>query len=420
MKQILLLSFFSFALMSGSAHAGGTANVENGNNDGYGSLRAALNSGASKIRISKSVEVISVTESLIYSGLSSLQIDGSGQKIDGSGLPENADVFVVKQGADLSMSDLSIIGNYTGVNPNPSLPEGGKGIFVNVPLDRTGLVRLTLDDVSVTRVGNHGVHVSDCTLGDDCASGSGGGGDGSPASIYVQLYDVLINRVGFGKADADGIRVDDRGDGSIYMIARDSAFINVGADGIEVDEGNDGSIAVDVKDSIFDSNGEYCNLVDFVAGNPCDDEGDPDVDDGFDIDEAGAGTIYARVQSTEVTNNFDEGLDFDEQDDGNIVSLISDMQAINNEDEGIKMSELGNGGINADIYALETADNNGDSGGIKLEEADSGDVDVLVVDSKMIGGDEEELKLEQTDDGEGFVEVINSDLELDLDGVTEL
>ena len=119
-----------------------------------------------------------------------------------------APILQITNGADLTISNLSFDGG------------GGKGIFVNVPDTREGVVSVRLSDVSVSGVGNHGVYVSDCTLGDDC----GGGGDGSPASIHVHLTNVLIDGVGNGKADADGVRVDDRNDGDISLSVTNSTF----------------------------------------------------------------------------------------------------------------------------------------------------------------------------------------------------
>ena len=58
----------------------------------------------------------------------------------------------------------------------------------------------------------------------------------------MKLVDVLVDGVGFGKQDADGVRVDDRNDGDISFSAVNSVFVNVGADGVELDEGNDGSV----------------------------------------------------------------------------------------------------------------------------------------------------------------------------------
>lgn len=410
---LLLLALSSSALARGAL-------VDSGANDGPGSLRAALESGANNIRISRSVDTIFISEPLEYQSEANLRLRGSGQVIDATAIEGDGDILSITQGADVRISDLTLIGNAAQVNEDPTVPVGGKGIDVSVPLERTGVVKVELDNVTVTRVGHHGVHVSDCSLGDDCGGGSGGGGEGSPASVMVKLNKVLINKVGFGRADADGVRVDDRGDGDIYFTALNSTFINVGADGVELDEGNNGDVIADVRGSLFDSNGEYCNLVPTFEGTPCDDDGDRDVDDGFDIDEAGPGILYARVSKTEVTNNFDEGLDFDAEDEGGAQVLVSRVVASGNQDEGLKVSEEGSGSVAVKLKAFTSIDNNGGKEGVEIEEENEGDLAVEVVDSNFIGGEDEELKLEQKDDGQGGVRVRNSVVVLDLDGVNEL
>jgi len=403
------------------AQANGIATVTTGDNDGPGSLRQALEGGSSIIRIDRKVSTILITDTLTFSG-ERLRLTGTGQTIDGSALTPESDVLSITQGADTVISQLSFIGSSAEVNPDPAQPIGGKGIFVKIPASRTGVVSVRLRDVSVTRVGNHGVHVSDCSLGDACGGGSGGLGNGSQASIYLNLEGVLINRVGFGGADADGIRVDDRGDGSIYFSARHSKFINVGADGIELDEGDNGSVVVDVKNTVFDGNGEYCNLVPFVAGSPCDDDGDADVDDGFDIDEAGEGSIYARVRDTQVINNFDEGLDFDEEGKQGIQLILNNVYAAGNQDEAIKLSEEDGGGVTAFLQRLTLADNNGSKEGVEIEEEGKGNVGVTVIDSNFIGGNNDEaLKVEQVDDGKGTLKIRRSKIDrLDLVGVDQI
>ena len=40
---------------------------------------------------------------------------------------------------------------------------------------QTGTVEVYLDNVGVYGVGNHGIHISDCSLVDECGAGSGGG-----------------------------------------------------------------------------------------------------------------------------------------------------------------------------------------------------------------------------------------------------
>jgi len=424
MKHIAMYSLIIGTLINTSVvFAGSAGSVTNGNNDGPGSLRAALQSGASTLRIQRSVKAIIITETLQYNGSRSLRLIGGGQIIDGSQLDQNTDIFAVTSGADVSISNLSFIGSADGVNPDPLSPNSGKGVFVNVPVTREGTVRVSLNNVSVSRVVNHGIHVSDCTLGDDCGSGAGGGGEGSSASIFVEANQVIINNVGFGKADADGIRVDERGDGDIHFVARNAIFINVGADGVELDEGNNGDVITDIRGSLFDNNGEYCNLIpaNVVAGSPCDDDGDPDVDDGLDIDEAGRGSLFASIRNTDVSNNFDEGLDFDEEGDGGIEVELSNIYAQGNADEGIKLSEEDAGGITAALRAVTTIANNDDGEGIEIEEADNGNVEVVVRRSTLIGGEDEALKVEQNNEGIGTLRVRRSNIgTLDLDNVDEI
>ncbi len=420
MKHTLIrAAICAAAVIPLTATATGVAIVTNGNDNGLGSLRAALNSGANTIRIASSVSAISLTEPLSYDGEKRLKLTGRGQTVDATGLEGNADILTVSQGADVSISNLKFVGNAFSVNQDSSSPQGGKGIFVNVPATEQGLVKINIDNVSVSNVGNHGIHISDCTLRDECGGGSGGAGEGSSASVYVSLNQVTVNKVGFGKQDADGVRVDERGEGDIYFVARNSNFLNVGADGIELDEGNNGDVIADVSGSLFDNNGEYCLAIPFTVGGACDDDGDPDVDDGFDIDEAGSGSLYARISDTTISNNFDEGLDFDEEDDGSIVMRLKNVFAMSNEDEGIKASEEGPGNIRADLRDLSLVDNNGNNEGVELEEADAGNVDVKVRDSIFMGGEDEALKVEQADDGEGRLNIRNSTIEeLDLEGTT--
>jgi len=421
-----LATLISACLLSGlvfvaTAQATDVALVTNGNNDGAGSLRAAINSGASTILIDRKVPSIRLDNSLVYSGAQSLRLIGSNQTLDGTRLTGNADLLVIENAANVSISGLNLVGNALEVNQDSNTQVGGKGIFVNVPSNREGLVRVLLKDVSVANVGNHGIHVSDCTLRDQCGGGSGGAGDGSVASVYVSLSNIMVNNVGYGGQDADGVRVDERGDGDIYFVARNSQFLNVGADGVELDEGNNGDVISDVRNSLFDGNGEYCAAIEFVAGSACDDDGDADVDDGFDIDEAGAGSLFASVRDTKVTNNFDEGLDFDEEDTGGISVRVVDLVAQGNSDEGIKLSEEDDGGIRANLSAVSVSNNNGDGEGVEIEEADDGNVLLVVRRSSFIGVQQEALKVEQEDAGFGQLHIRNSQIdELELEGVDEI
>lgn len=422
MKTLFLIAAIIAAFTANaSALAGRYGYVSNGNNDGQGSLRFALESGAKVIKISPKVSNVVLSEGLQYSRDGRLDIIGSGQTIDGSALRSNDNILTISNGANLYVSNLSFVGGLQSINDDPLTPVGGKGIYLHIPIERTGRVKVNLNNVSVLRVGNHGVHVSDCSLGDDCGGGSGGAGDGSPASISVILNDVLINGVGFGKADADGVRIDDRAAGDIYFAANNSTFTNIGADGIELDEGGNGSVIADVRNSVFNNNGEYCNLISRFEAGPCDDDGERDVDDGFDIDEAGDGDLYVSVLNTKVMNNFDEGLDFDEEGEGHITIRLATVLVVNNADEGVKASEEGGGNLSADFRRVTVVGNNGSKEGVELEEAGVGDVDVVVSSSSLIGADAEALKIEQRDEGEGDIRVRRSnEIVLDLDGVESL
>lgn len=422
-KLISALSFTVFLALPFAAQAQPPYQVTSGANDGPGTLREALASGATRIIIKPNVAGIVVTESLVYTGTAPLTVTGSGQTIDGSGLTDKSTpIFAVTAGADLSLSNLSFDGGggYSIENQG-----GGKGIFVDVPLDREGMVTLDLHRVSVFNTGNHGIHVSDCTEGDDCGGGQGGGGDGSTASIYVSLVDVLIDGVGFGKQDADGLRVDDRNDGDIYLSATNSRFVNVGADGIELDEGNAGSVIVNVRNSVFNMNGAYCSdeLADvpiadevlLILDPKCDDDGEPDVDDAFDIDEAGPGGISGIVRNLTLIDNFDEGLDFDSEGEGpdNLVDLtIVDITASGNADEAIKVSEEGGASVIVSLRALDI------EGDVEVEEEDEGDLRVFLRGS-VIGDD---LKLSEDGTGEGTAKIRGSTIgdELDFNNIDSI
>lgn len=413
MKQYILLALMAYICMPLSGLAAEDAFVLNGNNDGTGSLRAALVSGATRIIIQDSVSTITIKETLKYKAKAALYIVGSGQTIDATKL--HSDILVLTQGADLSVTNLSLVGpgGYSFSNQG-----GGKGIYVDVPNTRTGVVRVVLNNVSVRNTGNHGIHISDCTIGDDCGSGSGGSGNGSPASIDVQLTSVTVDGVGFGKADADGVRVDERADGDIIFSATNSTFVNVGADGVELDEGNNGNVILDVSNTSFSGNGAFCLGNDpLTIDGPCDDGGKLDVDDGFDIDEAGAGSITGKVNNLIVSKNYDEGLDFDEQDAGGFNLEIIAVRAFENEDEGIKISEENDGSVVVNMNNVDIQNNNGSKEDVEIEEVDNGDVSITVTGSYI-----DELKATESGAGKGTIKVRASTIveNLNLKKIKEL
>jgi hypothetical protein len=366
--------------------------VINGNDSGPGSLREALASGAAIVEIDDAVSTINLESTLEYTGQAALRIRGSGQSVVADG---DYTLLLISEGADVSISNLA----FQGIGGFSAASQGiGKGIFVDVPSDRAGVVTLELKSVAVFDVANHGVHVSDCNLDDNCGAGTGGAGEGSSASIHAILTDVVVDGVGYGKFDADGVRIDDRDDGDIWFEAVGSTFQAVGADGVELDEGGSGDVIVDVRDTSFDDNGGYCLV---VEANPeldpsCLEEGELDLDDGFDIDEAGDGSIYGVVRHVTVSSNLDEGLDYDEEGEGDIDLDLDHVIAAFNGDEGIKLSEVDAGDLAARLRTVIAVANNDD--GTQFESTHAGRIAVSVKGSVTLGNAKQGLNVGQDDD----------------------
>jgi len=407
----LKLAIASTILVPAMSLAAPSFTVTSNQDSGPGTLREALENGETKILIDSSVTQIQLLSTLVYYSEAALSIIGNGTVISGDNGSEP--LLTIANGADTSLKGLELAGpgGYSIENQG-----GGKGLFIDVPESRTGTVSVSLTDFIARDTGNHGVHVSDCTTGDNCGAGQGGDGDGSPASIFLKLKNVEINNAGIGKQDADGIRVDDRGAGDITMSASGIVAINVGGDGIELDEGDEGSVIINVRNGYFEDNGWYCSadfVADPIALDPtCNDDGDPDVDDAFDIDEAGPGGIEGIVSSTVLINNYDEGLDFDSEGTGpdNFVDLeFVDIFARDNDDEAIKVSEEEDGSV---IVSLRSIDIGGD---VEVEEEDAGDFEVSV-NSALIGDD---LKLSEKGEGDVEVTVNNSEIADNLELVEE-
>ncbi|MCV0429126.1 MAG: hypothetical protein K5905_27040, partial [Roseibium sp.] len=215
--------------LTSTAFAQSALLVTTGADTGDGSLRAAIEI-ASDQPVSVPIFVVTrsdieISSTLTYSGRAPLVLIGNGQTVR---THENTTLLALSEGADLSVSLMNFKGpgGFNIENRGDGDGSGGKGIFIDVREDQTGVVNLTLDGVSVSDIAYHGIHISDCDLADDCGAGSGGGGNGAPASIAVHLSDVEIYRAGIGAFDADGIRIDERGEGSIHFAAYRSLFHN--------------------------------------------------------------------------------------------------------------------------------------------------------------------------------------------------
>lgn len=451
----------SMALVSQASWAT-EAYVYNGNDTGMGSLRAALDSGAREIFIETDDDIL-ITTSLVYSGLAPLEIYGSGQTVS---TMENIDILVVSNGANLTVNNLSFAGPGGWSIQNRGDQGGetaGKGIFVDIRDDQTNGVNINLSNVTVSGVANHGIHVSDCNLADACGSGGGGAGEGSGASIIFNIHSVTVSDVGNGKFDADGIRVDERGAGSILFTSTNSTFTSVGADGVELDEGQEGGIGTRIANNTFSLNGNYCDPAimeaflpepdeaEFEDGTTTEDDippavtGSPDdscierevdlydsgfveayefgldLDDGIDLDEAGPGDIRMVMSNSTVVDNLDEGVDIDEEGEGSISIALSDTVANGNTDDGFKFSEEDGGSVIGKATGNNTMGNGG-KGSVYEEEGD-GDLTMIVERSMSSMNDDEDdtgIEAVQEDAGTGTLTVRDSDISdgIDLDGVT--
>ena len=427
--------------------------VTNPADDGEGSLRAALARAAAIADGSDTIFVhtvvdITLAAPLVHDGADALTIIGTGQAIQASG---DFSVLTLTRSQDISLSNLRFLGT-GGYSIETQGPNGAPGLLVDVPEDATGEVRLRLNTIEVSGTAGHGIHISDCTLAQACGSGEGGEGGGSDAGIAVTLTDVEVSGTAYGRFDADGIRVDERGPGDITFDAINLVVQGVGADGVELDEGQDGHVFVTASGGGFIDNGAYCDprlLTGFlpeqdeaefreneatadtipgpITGSPDDacierevdlyDDGSVeayefaiDVDDGFDIDEDGPGDIVATFHGTAMNGNFDEGFDFDEAGSGDVEATFVLVFAADNVDDAIKISEEGPGDVVGVVTTTETVGNGGV--GIVYEEADDGDLHLVVLHSSTVGNDGGDLGIEavQEDEGAGFVSIIDTEV----------
>lgn len=431
---------------------------------GAGTLRAALDEaakmdGAQIVIVTK--DDIEIASTLAYAGTAPVEIFGAGQTVKTA---ENVTLLAATEGADLTVADLTFEGpgGFTIENRGDLDGPAGKGIFVDLRDDQTGTVTLTLTNVTVKGVANHGIHVSDCSLADDCGGGGGGAGEGSPASIAVVLTNVVVDDAGYGKFDADGLRVDERAEGDITLIAAGSLFTKVGADGVELDEGQVGSVFATITDTRFIENGGYCVPSIMEPFIPEEDEGEfednvraeadipmitgtpdntcieravdlydsgfveefefaLDLDDGIDLDEAGEGGLVVTMIDSVISDNLDEGVDFDEEGAGDIIVNFIRNTATGNTDDGYKMSEEDDGAVLGTVVASKAETNGGK--GFVFEEEGAGDLVVRAFEAMTAKNDDMDktgFEVVQDDEGTGLLVLTASDITdgIDDEGVT--
>lgn len=240
--KFISISIYSFLAAAASIEgvAATTVNVVSDEDDGPGTLREALQTsvaeagGTLNVVIDSGIDEINISSTLEYNGTAPLEIVGADMpKIAAAG---DFDLLATTECTNLSIKNVAFEGPGNFSIENQGI---GKGIFFDVPNNASGDVSFALEDVMVSNTAWHGVLVNDCTEA-DCGNGNTGTGDGSSASVSLTLKRVTVENAGKGKFDGDGVRVNERGAGSITATIEDSKFNNNGADGVELDEAGEG------------------------------------------------------------------------------------------------------------------------------------------------------------------------------------
>lgn len=369
MKYTALTSALFAALSTGTALADYRVYDE-------ASLQAAISaanadSSIHKIIFEKNAEIF-LQEPVIYTGNQDLTLIGNNAVIDGSA----AGSFVLDENLIATTDDGSLVFNTAGdisIRRLSVVNSATRGIVINVPENATGDdIEVSLHKVQVTGSALYGLHI------DDNADEFDDGNNGSAIGIdFLMNQSVFIDN-GTGAIDFDGIRVDERAQGSIHASILDSTIDGNGGDGIELDEGGAGDVEATMIMSGVSNNGFYNEI---------------DLDDGFDIDEADAGDIKATLFRVKVENNMDEGLDFDESGDGNVELEVRQTSALNTANEGIKVDEEDAGNLEARLSKVEVIGSGDD--GIQFTELGEGRIEATL--KKVTASDNRKygIKMEQ-------------------------
>ncbi len=374
---LALLGFWATPAMASTVFV--TSNADSG----PGTFRAAIDQAnadptVDEIKFLSDLGTVLLNSSVTFTGAQALDIDGKGTEIAASTVGA-FDLFVSSGGGDLRLRRLGFA-------------DGANGIFVSVPATAEGEVSIALREVEVEDNALFGVLIDDLT-------------NASAASISLRVSDSEITGNGLNVADADGLRVDEGGDGDITARVDHSEFEGNGADGLELDEAGAGDVTLIVHHGSFDGNGLY----------PF------DKDDGVDIDEAGDGTVWFRFVQATVNDNTDDGIDMDEDDAGDMHASMVHVETSGNGDKGVNLAENGDGGFLAKINQM-TADANDDAG-LRMREFDAGDFLAKVKNSAMTNNGEAGIEVKQVAPGSGLLDLKNVTLEgnlvpIDADGVT--
>lgn len=343
--------------------------------------------------------VIALSATLTHTGSAPLHIDGRGATLTG---PNGGSAISSTGGADLTITDLTVEG------------AAEHGIYVEVPGDRTGTISVVVRDVVARDNGFAGLWVDDQVYD-------------SPASVSVRILRSEFsgnNTAGVGEdltwddilalADKDGVRVNEGGDGDLRLFIQNSNFFENQADGVEADETGNGDVISKVLNSHFDDNGDQLQFPDDVPSGFPDDPADyeKDLEDGFDIDENDAGSVWAEFVNVTANGNEDEGIDLDETYDGSLEISGNNVVANNNFGTGIKLTESEEEpGTDGDIVlklSHVTANDARDSRGLRIEEFQAGDVLGYIVQGTFDHNSSDGVRVEEYDDGDIDLQIANT------------
>jgi len=327
--------------------------------------QANQDSSIKTIRFAKN-SLVFLNAPIIYSGTQPLTLIGNGTTIDGA----NAGSFVLDADQTAVTNDATLVFNTAGdiTLRNLNIENSAtRGVAINIPDNAQGKdISVTLSNVNITYSALYGLHI------DDNADEFDDGIQGSAIGIDLKIVRSNFFQNGTGAIDFDGIRVDERGEGSIDAYIYKSHIDMNGGDGIELDEAGSGDVNVIMTTSTLNDNGFYNEV---------------DLDDGFDIDEAGEGDINVFMKKIDVLRNQDEGLDFDE----NVI--LHRVVADNNVDEGIKVDEEDAGRILAKL-SNTVVKGSGDDG-IQFTELGEGRIIGSLRNVSTIGNAKYGIKMEQ-------------------------
>lgn len=337
-----------------AAHAGRPVLVTTSANAGPGSFRAAIEKanvdpGISLVVFTGRARTIALQSTVVFSGAQDLFIEAAGVVLDGAGIGVGP-AFLLTGGGDLSVLGLT-------VRNAPA-----EGIDIEVPPTATGTLRLTLAGVDITGNKGHGVLVND-QVDPSTTDGVPPNPAGSAASIAVALWNSRLAGNGYSVSDRDGLRVNEGGAGDLWFLGRVVTADGNAADGIELDERGAGDVRLDLWGGRITGNGVF----------------DPsDLDDGFDIDESGDGSIVGTVAFTTASDNFEEGLDFNENDAGDLRVDLAFVEASRNGEEGIDYEEdddfAGGGDLVTTMVGIRANGNAAGDGGVKIREKGVGNL----------------------------------------------